>query len=142
MHALSGTLQKTRAQAHLIGNYIACLLPITERIVGAGVCLGLAAHWRLYPIIYGLPILRHLATQPGTHGALGGLLSRQGLVFGLSAAATFAMLGVAGWAAYGHTFLQETYLYHLGRVDPRHNFSPYFLPAYLSSATLRRDIGW
>ena len=47
------------------------------------------------------------------------------------AAATFAGLGLGCYALYGQPFLQEAYLYHGSRRDPRHNFAPYFYPTYL-----------
>lgn len=53
------------------------------------------------------------------------------MVFGTVAAATFAGLGIGCYALYGQPFLQEAYLYHGSRRDPRHNFAPYFYPAYL-----------
>src|SRR3954452_14600414 len=34
--------------------------------------------------------------------------------------------------SWGYPFLYETYLYHIHRLDHRHNFSPYFYAIYLS----------
>ena len=36
--------------------------------------------------------------------------------------------------SFGEPFVQETFLYHLSRLDHRHNFSAYFYPFYLSAS--------
>ena len=36
------------------------------------------------------------------------------------------------WVSWGYPFVHETYLYHLHRLDHRHNFSPYFYQIYLN----------
>ncbi len=41
-------------------------------------------------------------------------------------------LGTEKQFRWGYPFVYETYLYHLHRLDHRHNFSPYWLPIYLS----------
>lgn len=56
------------------------------------------------------------------------------LAFAAVSAAVFLSLLGLFHALYGWTFVHETYLYHLVRKDIRHNFSPYFLLMYLSSA--------
>lgn len=69
------------------------------------------------------------------------MLSRDRICFAATSAATFLLLGAACYAAYGDPFLQETYLYHSGRKDPRHNFSIYFYNSYLTYE-LRDKVSW
>lgn len=139
------------------------------RLVAAALLFGLAVHWRLYPIIFALPLLRHFAllrlrrqqaaaAAPGSPrpcprppsgllgAAAGSLLSPEGLAFAALSGLVFLCLGVAWYCLYGWQFLHETYLYHASRTDPRHNFSPYFYPAYLASSGAPGsgawDVGW
>lgn len=48
--------------------------------------------------------------------------------------ATFTLLNVAMYALYGMPFVEHTFLHHVTRIDHRHNFSPYNVLLYLSSA--------
>jgi phosphatidylinositol glycan class M len=124
---------------------------VAGRIVAAAALYGLAVHWRLYPILFALPLVRHLALRHlaaggsrrrGPSGAssdssawrrlLRGVVSPAGAAFGAASAAVFLSLGAAMYRLYGSPFLHHTYLYHASRTDPRHNFSPFFYPAYLN----------
>lgn len=53
------------------------------------------------------------------------------ILFGVPALTVFFGLGAYFYSLYGDQFLHETFLYHAGRQDPRHNFSPHFLFTYL-----------
>ena len=98
-------------------------------------------HWRLYPAIYALPLLRFIALRrrqqcppcrPGPLASVAELASPPAFAFAAAATGVFALLGGGCYLMYGQPFLHETYLYHASRTDPRHNFSPYFYPAYLA----------
>lgn len=104
-----------------------------KRIVLGSIVFGIAVHLKIYPIIYGVPLLlmidsnAHLRQQQQYN-----LLSRNRLVFFLVSACTFLGLGIAMYEMYGQEFLNETYLYHIIRKDHRHNYSIFFYYIYLS----------
>lgn len=129
----------------------------TRNLAIAGILFGLAVHWRLYPVIYTIPLFLNLLTQKSTQEKRSrkqkedcnislhdqtetGVRDHRTsfnyssvLSFFSPAAAIFLCLGAYFYFLYGDEFLQEAYLYHATRTDPRHNFSPYFYPAYLKS---------
>lgn len=168
----------------LVTCMLLCMLDLLEKnyIIISGMLYGFAVHWRVYPIIYALPILKYLAGSSGSKGdkrdtdgadavsntvvdrritrsntrtqttKSGGdgrnlksskmtaatiffdsVFSLDGFKFGSAAALVFISLGISLYRLYGFTFLHETYLYHATRMDPRHNFSPYYYPAYLGT---------
>ncbi|KAG2490535.1 hypothetical protein HYH03_010929 [Edaphochlamys debaryana] len=51
--------------------------------------------------------------------------------FAATSAAVFLLLGLLFYGLYGREFLNEAFVHHLTRKDPRHNFSPYYYPIYL-----------
>ncbi len=121
------------------------------RVVTGAVVYGLAVHWRIFPIVYAPAVLLFLGrenmnTSRKVRGSerrssrlsafLAAYVSVKGVVFGLVSAGVFFALGAAMHGMYGREFLDETYLYHLTRVDPRHNFSFFFYPAYLRMSSV------
>ncbi|CAH8362386.1 unnamed protein product [Eruca vesicaria subsp. sativa] len=113
---------------------------------------GLVVHFRVYPIIYALPIILVLDskifrsdhkpppledwntgqvnTEKKTFN-LKSLFSRERIMFGLISGGVFLACNAVSFYFYGHEFLHEALLYHLTRTDPRHNFSIYFYHIYL-----------
>lgn len=97
----------------------------------AAVLFGLAVHVKIFPFMYGSSLIAAIVgarnAKPPTRTVIGRLLR-----FGAISFASFMTLNMACYLFFGRPFVQETFLYHLSRVDHRHNFSPYFYPYYLA----------
>ncbi|XP_027341361.1 GPI mannosyltransferase 1 isoform X2 [Abrus precatorius] len=119
---------------------------------------GLVVHFRIYPIIYSIPII--LVLDPNffpsnqkpvlrnwnavqeqrpkdgngwhtLHNLFKNTLTRNRLIFGLVSGLVFLFCTGLFFCLYEWEFLHEALLYHLTRTDPRHNFSIYFYHIYL-----------
>ncbi|KAI0819547.1 glycosyltransferase family 50 protein [Trametes gibbosa] len=105
----------------------------------SAVLLGLSTHWKIYPFIYGVSCIGVIGSQGVGSSTWNGffqtVVNRRTVRFGLISAMTFVALGLVMYALWGQPFLEETYLYHLTRLDHRHNFSPYFYLVYLTYPT-------
>jgi phosphatidylinositol glycan class M len=139
----------------LVVGALYCLL--TDRLVLGAVLYGLSVHFKIYPIIYALPLVlfvkhhrhrqqrRQREEQRSLLSAFVDLfrITREQAVFALVSGGTFVLLSLALYAVYAFPFLHHTYLYHITRTDHRHNFSPYFYHLYLlsSSAAPSLDVG-
>jgi len=106
-----------------------------KKYLAAGFWFGLAAHIRLFPIIYVPPLLVHLGTQTRRHRTL--FIPQKGLrslvavnaaklAFAFAAALTCLGLCAVFYLSEGQRYLDEAVLYHFGRFDLAHNFSPWF----------------
>ena len=117
---------------------------LSGRVVLAGVLLGLGVHFKIYPLIYAPAIVWWMDhdRMPGTpvrqssaFGSAAAFLTLPRLKFALVSSGVFMALNLTMCASYGTPFLVHTYLYHVTRIDHRHNFSPYNVPLYLASAS-------
>lgn len=104
----------------------------------AGLFLGTAIHFRLYPIGFTFAFFLTLSTvntidnyKDLTSVFLQINRKQLSLVFGTIT--SFVILTSAMTALYGFDYLYESILYHLVRKDTRHNFSLFFYLQYLGS---------
>lgn len=152
LNPMVATISTRGSSEGLLGVMVMALLwaVMRRRIGTAGVLLGLAVHFKIYPFIYAPSIVWYLdddsspATASGTPPrsdrqkpkSVGEWLSRlleqfrtfltpARLTLTLTSLLTFTLLNASMYALYGYPFLQHTYLHHLTRIDHRHNFSPY-----------------
>ncbi|KWU42168.1 hypothetical protein RHOSPDRAFT_9708, partial [Rhodotorula sp. JG-1b] len=96
----------------------------------AAALFGLAVHLKIFPFMYGSSLIAAIVsarTARPTQAVIGRLVR-----FGAISFASFMTLNTACYLFFGRPFVQETFLYHLSRLDHRHNFSPYFYPYYLA----------
>ncbi|KAJ7444927.1 glycosyltransferase family 50 protein [Mycena latifolia] len=105
----------------------------------AAIALGLSTHWKIYPVIYGVAcvgVIGGSENARGWKGYLRALVNLRTIRFAALSASTFLCLGAGCYLLWGYPFLYESYLYHLHRLDHRHNFSPYFYLIYLTYPSL------
>ncbi|KAF5627552.1 GPI mannosyltransferase 1 [Fusarium tjaetaba] len=113
----------------------------------AAIILGVSVHFKIYPFIYAPAIVwwmddAHLgnetksATRPSSYKeAVSNFFTPERLKFGLLSFITFMILNLIMFSIYETPFLVHTYFHHVTRIDHRHNFSPYNVLLYLTSAT-------
>jgi len=106
-------------------------------IVG-GLVYGLSVHFKIYPIIYCIPLYFYIDSEKRDiiqGKSLWKILTKDfftvnRLVFGLVSAWTFVGFNAFFYYLYGNDYLQEAWIYHLIRKDNRHNYSVYFYMIY------------
>ena len=154
LNPMVATISTRGSSEGLLGVMVVALLwaVLNQRIMLAGVLLGLAVHFKIYPFIYGVSILWYLeplatsvpkkssspsAKKPSATSiwqSLLAFLTPPRIILVVFSLSTFMALNIGMYAIYSTPFLTHTYLHHLTRIDHRHNFSPYNTLLYLSSA--------
>ncbi|KAJ9627069.1 GPI mannosyltransferase 1 [Taxawa tesnikishii (nom. ined.)] len=114
----------------------------------AGVLLGLAVHFKIYPFIYAASIfwwldetnvgtcdLQSMALEnPTILNRYLAFFNRKRLQLAIFSLVTFMGLNLIMLRMYGMEFVEHSYAYHLIRIDHRHNFSIYNTLLHLKSA--------
>ncbi|XP_014474873.1 PREDICTED: GPI mannosyltransferase 1 [Dinoponera quadriceps] len=98
-----------------------------DKYVSAGLLHGVSVHFRLYPLMFSLPM--YLSLRKGNRF----LPNKDQWRFASSCVLSIIAFTATSYHLYGFSFLQESLLYHLTRKDARHNFSVYFYMLYLSA---------
>ncbi|CAJ0581637.1 unnamed protein product, partial [Mesorhabditis spiculigera] len=112
----------------------------------------LAIHLKLYPIIY-LPSVLMLIISEGEDiremwancsffGFVRRFFNLRAIGYALTAIGSFALIVFGLYQIYGQEFLEEFLLYHIGRRDIKHNFSPWFYLLYAQESPLSVYIGY
>jgi phosphatidylinositol glycan class M len=119
---------------------------LKDQIIIAGILFGCSVHFKLYPVIYAVPIWFGVDYFVESNKYKKRLVkftlqcfSKKRIIFGIVSFTCFFFLNWLMYQYYGQSFLHETYLYHITRKDHRHNFSLYFLHMYLSSNKVLGD---
>lgn len=100
----------------------------------AAAMLGFSIHFKIYPVIYALPLgfgLYESFTGEKNLFRRFALVSEKALFCGVICFICFAIPTFLCYLAYGMPYINEAFLYHASREDHRHNFSPYWLLMYL-----------
>ncbi|KAK1975322.1 mannosyltransferase [Colletotrichum cereale] len=147
LNPMVATISTRGSSEGLLGVTVMALLwaVLERRITLAGLLLGFGVHFKIYPFIYAPAIVwwmdEDALGRKGTnaHGKTLGetiakFLNPERIKLAVVSLATFMGLNIAMYSIYGTPFLVHTYLHHVTRIDHRHNFSPYNILLYLTSA--------
>ncbi|KAF2467273.1 GPI mannosyltransferas-like protein 1 [Lindgomyces ingoldianus] len=149
LNPMVATISTRGSSEGLLGVIVIALLwaVLAKRVRLAGLLLGLAVHFKIYPFIYAASIIWWLdedridQAKERKSKPKSSLLSRiisfvnsERLTLTIFSLFTFMGLNIVMYLAYGYPFLEHSYFYHLIRIDHRHNFSPYNTLLYLNSA--------
>ena len=100
----------------------------------AGLFLGMSIHFKLYPVIYCLPLYISLTSHHHQDSVWRQLMPNSAKTrLAIGTAVSFFGLTGLGYFMYGEQYIEEAYLYHLSRTDTRHNFSIYFYLLYIGA---------
>lgn len=102
----------------------------------SAIWLGIAIHFKIYPIIYLPTMMLYLIRfdKSLVNFPLLNLANRLNIQYLLVTISTFVVLNLIMYQIYGYEFLYHTYLYHVTRLDHRHNFSVYNILLYYKSS--------
>ncbi|KAL8708585.1 MAG: hypothetical protein Q9220_006520 [cf. Caloplaca sp. 1 TL-2023] len=155
LNPMVATISTRGSSEGLLGVMVIAMLwaVLRQRIILAGILLGLSVHFKIYPFIYGASILWYLESPPTSKPAgknsssmerndesiislqsIRHFFNPQRITLCTSSLATFTSLNILMYAIYSTPFLEHTFFYHLTRIDHRHNFSPYNTLLHLASA--------
>ncbi|KAF1934375.1 glycosyltransferase family 50 protein [Didymella exigua CBS 183.55] len=147
LNPMVATISTRGSSEGLLGVFVTALLwaVLAKEMVLAGLLLGFAVHFKIYPFIYAASIVWWLdetsvgrVSKSRTRGSVFAQLlvfiNSQRITIAIAGTVTFALLNIGMYQMYGWPFLEHSYFYHLTRIDHRHNFSPYNTLLYLNSS--------
>ncbi|KAJ4992699.1 gpi mannosyltransferase [Stagonosporopsis vannaccii] len=150
LNPMVATISTRGSSEGLLGVFVTALLwaVLAKKMVSAGLLLGLAVHFKIYPFIYAAAIVWWLdgtdigetnremqsGRQDSIFNKLLAFINPQRVTLAIASIITFTALNVVMYRLYGWPFLEHSYFYHLTRIDHRHNFSPYNTLLYFSSS--------
>ncbi len=156
LNPMVATISTRGSSEGLLGVFVTALLwaVLAKKIAMAGFLLGFAVHFKIYPFIYAASIVWWLdgtkargekgnkkSSSTSPMDQVLAFFSPQTLSLALYSLVTFVSLNLVMYLIYGYPFLEHSYIYHLTRIDHRHNFSPYNTLLYLNSSPKTSEIG-
>ncbi|VVC29524.1 Mannosyltransferase, DXD [Cinara cedri] len=113
--------------AHIQNNYLL-----------SAICFATSVHVRIYPIIFGFTYYLNIDSEKNNMSIARTIFyailpTRKKIMFVVVFVLSLIVETLPWYYLYGQKFLDESYLYHISRLDVRHNFSVYFYVNYLLS---------